>query len=78
MFETYKENMEQYLDFVCSSKPTQNQSISVINSRKDVNAFTNETKKLKKLKDKFDNEKVFEPMKPTETNIDFKIKVDMI
>lgn len=75
MFETYKENMEQYLDFVCSSKPTQNQSISVINSRKDVKAFTNETKKLK---DKFDNEKVFEPMKPTETNIDFKIKVDMI
>ena len=75
MFETYKENMEQYLDFVCSSKSTQNQSISVINSRKDVKAFTNETKKLK---DKFDNEKVFEPMKPTETNIDFKIKVDMI
>ena len=75
MFETYKENMEQYLDFVCSSKPTQNQSISVINSRKDVKAFTNETKRLK---DKFDHEKVFEPMKPTETNIDFKIKVDMI
>ena len=75
MFETYKENMEQYLDFVCSSKPTQDQSISVMNSRKEVKAITNETKKLK---DKFDNEKGFEPMKPTETNIDFKIKVDMI
>ena len=72
MFETYKENMEQYLDFVCSSKPTQDKSISVINSRKDVKAFTNETKKLK---DKFDHEKGLEPMKPTETNIDFKIKV---
>ena len=72
MFETYKENMEQYLDFVCSYKPTQNQSISVINSRKDVKAFTNETEKLK---DKFDNEKGFKPMKPMETNIDFKIKV---